>query len=933
MIDPKTHIIIKGARVHNLKNLDVAIPRNKMVVITGLSGSGKSSLAFDTLFAEGQRMYVESLNSYARQFLGRMEKPAVDYIKGVSPAIAIEQKVSTKNPRSTVGTTTEIYDYLKLLFARIGKTYSPISGKEVKKDSVSDVVDFVNQHEGKRVLILAPLILQELRTLEEECNLLIQKGYSRLKVGADIFALEELVSEPETIQKLAKKTKDVYILIDRLISKPEEEETQFRLGDSIQTAFFEGHGCCLVEIVDTKTCTFSDKFELDGMQFEEPSLNLFSFNNPYGACKNCEGYGKVLGLDKNLVIPDHDLSVYEGAIAPWRSERMSEWLNPLIRNGIHFDFPIHRPYKELTDKEKELLWKGNKYFSGLNQFFDHLEKETYKIQYRVLLSRYRGKTDCPECKGSRLRGDAAYVKIAGKSITDLVLMPITNVKDFFEKLKLNSHDQQLSKRILIEINNRLDYMDKVGLGYLTLNRLSSTLSGGEFQRIKLATSLGSALVGSMYILDEPSIGLHPRDTQRLVSVLQLLKKMGNTVIIVEHEEEVMRAADQIIDIGPEAGRHGGNLIFQGSLEDALKEKTIQSHTLNFLTGRDEVKIPSIRRKPLAHIEVKGASENNLKNLDVKIPLGVLTVVTGVSGSGKSTLIRKILYPAMLRHLQLGTEETGRFKELGGSLNKIQHVEMVDQQPIGKSSRSNPITYIKAYDAIRALFADQAISKNRGYKPAHFSFNVEGGRCETCQGEGEITIEMQFMADIRLTCESCQGHRFKQEILDIKFHEKHIADILDMTVEEGLEFFRAHQPRIAEKIDPLMQVGLGYIKLGQSSNSLSGGEAQRVKLASFLGKGNANKGKTLFIFDEPTTGLHFHDIKKLLKALNDLVEQGDTVVIIEHNMEVIKCADHIIDLGPEGGENGGNLCFEGSPEEMIKLKNNPTATYLQEKIKR
>jgi len=933
MIDPKTHIIIKGARVHNLKNLDVAIPRNKMVVITGLSGSGKSSLAFDTLFAEGQRMYVESLNSYARQFLGRMEKPAVDYIKGVSPAIAIEQKVSTKNPRSTVGTTTEIYDYLKLLFARIGKTYSPISGKEVKKDSVSDVVDFVNQHEGKRVLILAPLILQELRTLEEECNLLIQKGYSRLKVGADIFALEELVSEPETIQKLAKKPKDVYILIDRLISKPEEEETQFRLGDSIQTAFFEGHGSCLVEIVDTKTCTFSDKFELDGMQFEEPSLNLFSFNNPYGACKNCEGYGKVLGLDKNLVIPDHDLSVYEGAIAPWRSERMSEWLNPLIRNGIHFDFPIHRPYKELTDKEKELLWKGNKYFSGLNQFFDHLEKETYKIQYRVLLSRYRGKTDCPECKGSRLRGDAAYVKIAGKSITDLVLMPITKVKDFFEKLKLNSHDQQLSKRILIEINNRLDYMDKVGLGYLTLNRLSSTLSGGEFQRIKLATSLGSALVGSMYILDEPSIGLHPRDTQRLVSVLQLLKKMGNTVIIVEHEEEVMRAADQIIDIGPEAGRHGGNLIFQGSLEDALKEKTIQSHTLNFLTGRDEVEIPSIRRKPLAHIEVKGASENNLKNLDVKIPLGVLTVVTGVSGSGKSTLIRKILYPAMLRHLQLGTEETGRFKELGGSLNKIQHVEMVDQQPIGKSSRSNPITYIKAYDAIRALFADQAISKNRGYKPAHFSFNVEGGRCETCQGEGEITIEMQFMADIRLTCESCQGHRFKQEILDIKFHEKHIADILDMTVEEGLEFFRAHQPRIAEKIDPLMQVGLGYIKLGQSSNSLSGGEAQRVKLASFLGKGNANKGKTLFIFDEPTTGLHFHDIKKLLKALNDLVEQGDTVVIIEHNMEVIKCADHIIDLGPEGGENGGNLCFEGSPEEMIKLKNNPTATYLKEKIKR
>jgi len=932
MIDPKTHIIIKGARVHNLKNLDVAIPRNKMVVITGLSGSGKSSLAFDTLFAEGQRMYVESLNSYARQFLGRMEKPAVDYIKGVSPAIAIEQKVSTKNPRSTVGTTTEIYDYLKLLFARIGKTFSPISGKEVKKDSVSDVVDFINQHEGKRVLILAPLVLPDKRTLEEECNLLIQKGYTRLKVLDEVFALEDLVSDTETIKQLSKKPQDVYILIDRLVSKPSDEETQFRLGDSIQTAFFEGHGSCLVDIVDTEKREFSDKFELDGIQFEEPSLNLFSFNNPYGACKNCEGYGKVLGLDKNLVFPDHDLSVYEGAIAPWRSERMSEWLNPLIRNGIHFDFPIHRAYKDLTDKEKDLLWKGNKYFAGLNQFFDHLEKETYKIQYRVLLSRYRGKTDCPECKGSRLRGDAAYVKIGGKSITDLVLMPITKVKAFFEKLSLSAHEHQLAKRILIEINNRLDYMEKVGLGYLTLNRLSSTLSGGEFQRIKLATSLGSALVGSMYILDEPSIGLHPRDTQRLVSVLQLLKKMGNTVIIVEHEEEVMRAADQIIDIGPEAGRNGGNLIFQGTIQDALSEKNIQSHTINFLTGRDEVHIPLVRRKSLAHIEIKGAAENNLKNLDVKIPLGVLTVVTGVSGSGKSTLIRKILYPAMLRHLQLGTEETGRFKELAGSLQKIQQVEMVDQQPIGKSSRSNPITYIKAYDAIRALFADQALSKNRGYKPAHFSFNVEGGRCDTCQGEGEITIEMQFMADIRLTCESCQGYRFKQEILDVTFHDKHIAEILDMTVEESVEFFKEFQPRIAEKIEPLMQVGLGYVKLGQSSNSLSGGEAQRVKLASFLGKGNTNKGKTLFIFDEPTTGLHFHDIKKLLKALNDLVEQGDSVVIIEHNMEVIKCADHIIDLGPEGGENGGNLCFEGTPEEMITLKNNPTATYLKEKIK-
>jgi excinuclease ABC subunit A len=639
----------------------------------------------------------------------------------------------------------------------------------------------------------------------------------------------------------------------------------------------------------------------------------------------------VLGLDPDLVIPDQNLSVYEGAIAPWRSERMSEWLHPLLRNGIHFDFPIHRPYKDLNPKEQQLLWKGNKYFSGLNQFFDHLEKETYKIQYRVLLSRYRGKTTCPECQGSRLRGDAAYVKINGASIIDLVLWPLSKTKKFFDALQLSETDQKVAKRILIEITNRLDYMDRVGLGYLTLNRLTATLSGGEFQRIKLATSLGSALVGSMYILDEPSIGLHPRDTERLISVLELLKSMGNTVIVVEHEEDIMRAADQIIDIGPEAGRHGGHLIFQGNLAEALLDDKTDSHTLRFLRGTDKIDIPTFRRKPLAHVEIKGANENNLKNLDVKIPLGILSVVTGVSGSGKSTLIRKILYPAVLRHLQLGTEETGKFRELGGSLNKIAGIEMVDQQPIGKSSRSNPITYIKAYDAIRLLFSELPLAKTRGYKPAHFSFNVEGGRCETCQGEGEITIEMQFMADIKLKCESCHGQRFKQEVLDIKFQDKNIADILDLTVEESIPFFKEKAPKIAEKIDPLFQVGLGYIKLGQSSNSLSGGEAQRVKLASFLGKGNANKGKTLFIFDEPTTGLHFHDIKKLLKALNDLVEQGDTVIIIEHNMEVVKCADHIIDLGPEGGELGGHISFEGTPEEMIRLKNNPTAHYLKEKL--
>jgi excinuclease ABC subunit A len=930
-LDPRSNIIIKGARVHNLKGVDVAIPRNKLVVITGLSGSGKSSLAFDTLFAEGQRMYVESLNSYARQFLGRMEKPAVDYIRGVSPAIAIEQKVNTKNPRSTVGTTTEIYDYLKLLFARIGKTYSPVSGKEVKKDSVSTIVDWIGTYPDKKVLILAPLVAHPDRSILDECQLLIQKGYTRLKIKDEIVELEELVDDADNLKKLQAKPGEIAILVDRLISKPEDEETIFRLGDSVQTAYFEGEGVCWIEVEGQKRTQFSNKFELDGQVFEEPSLNLFSFNNPYGACKNCEGYGKVLGLDPELVIPDQNLSVYEGAIAPWRSERMSEWLHPLLRNGIHFDFPIHRPYKDLSTKEQQLLWKGNKYFAGLNQFFDHLEKETYKIQYRVLLSRYRGKTTCPECQGSRLRGDAAYVKILDTSIIDLVLWPISKTKKFFDSLQLSETDQKIAKRILIEITNRLDYMDRVGLGYLTLNRLTSTLSGGEFQRIKLATSLGSALVGSMYILDEPSIGLHPRDTERLISVLELLKSMGNTVIVVEHEEDIMRAADQIIDIGPEAGRHGGNLIFQGNLAEALKDDKTDSHTLRFLRGADKIEIPSFRRKPLAFIEIKGANENNLKNLDVKIPLGILSVVTGVSGSGKSTLIRKILYPAVLRHLQLGTEETGRFRELGGSLNKIAGVEMVDQQPIGKSSRSNPITYIKAYDAIRLLFSELPLAKTRGYKPAHFSFNVEGGRCETCQGEGEITIEMQFMADIKLTCESCNGQRFKQEVLDVKFQDKNIADILDLTVEESIPFFQEKSPKIAEKIDPLFQVGLGYIKLGQSSNSLSGGEAQRVKLASFLGKGNSNKGKTLFIFDEPTTGLHFHDIKKLLKAMNDLVEQGDTVIIIEHNMEVVKCADHIIDLGPEGGELGGYISYEGTPEDMISLKKNPTAHYLKEKL--
>ena len=940
-LDPKRFIIIKGARVNNLKNIDVAIPRNKLVVITGLSGSGKSSLAFDTLFAEGQRMYVESLSSYTRQFLGRMEKPDVDYIKGISPAIAIEQRVSTKNPRSTVGTTTEIYDYLKLLFARAGVTISPVSGKEVSKDTISDVVDYLfTLQENTRVMILSPFFLKHERSLIEEMKVLIQKGYTRIVVDGEIKFLEELLDSKEELKNLPPInlfTNNYKILIDRVAIKKDEngqpeEETQFRLSDSIQTAFFEGEGACIVEVIDGATKVFSDKFEADGILFEEPSLNLFSFNNPYGACKKCDGFGRILGLDPDLIIPDKGVSVYEGAIAPWRTEKMGEYLVPLIKNAAKFDFPIHRPYKDLTEEQKKVLWTGNKFFTGLDAFFKMIEAETYKIQYRVMLSRYRGRTTCPECKGSRLRQDAGYVKVGGKSIIDLVLMPITDVVSFFQNLQLPDYQRDVSKRILQEIEARLEYMNKVGLGYLSLNRLSSTLSGGEFQRIKLATSLGSALVGSMYILDEPSIGLHPRDTLRLVSVLESLRDMGNTVIVVEHEEEVMRAADQIIDIGPDAGRNGGELIFQGMIDDFKNEESVLlSHTINFLSGKDKIEVPKFRRKSTSFIEIKGAYENNLKDVSVKFPLGILNVVTGVSGSGKSTLVRKILYPALGKLLGTYTDETGKFGEMTGSVNKIAAVEMVDQNPIGKSSRSNPVTYVKAYDQIRLLYSEQPVSKSRGYKPAHFSFNVEGGRCETCQGEGFVTIEMQFMADVKLKCESCGGKRFKQEVLDVKYHENDIADILDMTVDEALELFKKDQPRLVEKLLPLQEVGLGYVKLGQSSNSLSGGEAQRVKLASFLGKGNPNKGKTLFIFDEPTTGLHFHDIKKLLKAINALVEQGDSVIIIEHNMEVIKSADHIIDIGPEGGEKGGYITFEGTPEEMVKIEGNYTADFLKGKI--
>ena len=946
-LDPKHHIIIKGAKVNNLKNLDVAIPRNKLVVITGLSGSGKSSLAFDTLFAEGQRMYVESLSSYARQFLGRMEKPEVEYIKGISPAIAIEQKVSTKNPRSTVGTTTEIYDYLKLLFARVGVTRSPISGEIVKKDTVTSVVDYIQSFaEGTRLMILAPLLVRENRATTDELKILLQKGYTRIRHFGEVLFIEEVLEQgvfdaPETVPPVKVKGKksstvepvhnnserhELEILIDRGVVK-HDEDSQFRFSDSVQTAFFEGEGICSVQVVGQEDRVFSDKFELDGVVFEEPSINLFSFNNPYGACKRCEGTGRVLGLDPELIFPDKNLSVFEGAIAPWRTEKMGEWLTPLLRNGIRFDFPIHRSYKDLNAAEKELLWTGNRFFSGLTAFFAHLEEQIHKIQYRVLLSRYRGRTVCPECKGSRLRQDAGYVKVGGKSIIDIVLMPISEVHQFFKTIELSDFERSIAKRIITEIESRLEFMNRVGLGYLTLNRLTGTLSGGEYQRIKLATSLGSALVGSMYILDEPSIGLHPRDTQRLVGVLESLRDMGNTVIVVEHEEEVMRAADQIIDIGPEAGKLGGELIFQGVIGDEGV-----GHTIDFLTGRDQIPVPKVRRKATHFIELKGARENNLKDVNATFPLGVLSVITGVSGSGKSTLIRKVLYPALSREKGETSEDIGRFSSLEGSINSIAAVEMVDQNPIGKSSRSNPVTYIKAYDHIRQMMAEQPLAKNRQYKPSHFSFNVDGGRCEACQGEGFNTVEMQFMADIRIKCESCAGKRFKQEILDIKYHDKDIADILAMTVDEAVLFFKNTEPKLTERLQPLQDVGLGYVGLGQSSNTLSGGEAQRVKLASFLSKGNPNKGKTLFIFDEPTTGLHFHDIKKLLKAINALVDQGDSVIIIEHNMEVIKCADWIIDLGPEGGETGGYLTFEGTPEQMAALTDgNYTALYLKDKI--
>ena len=923
-LDPKKFIIIKGARTHNLKNIDVAIPRKQLVVVTGVSGSGKSSLTIDTLFAEGQRRYVESLSSYARQFLSRMAKPDLDYIKGICPAIAIEQKVATKSSRSTVGTLTEIYDYLRLLYGRIGKTYSPVSGKEVKKDSVSDVVDHLfSLDEGTKVLLLVPLNINEERTVAKELDLLLQKGFTRLWFKKEVVSIEDA-----DVAKIEKKPKDAFLLIDRLVVKQGDESAQNRAADSVQTAFYESGGECMVQILDGKKKTFSNRFEADGIEFTEPTPNFFNFNNPYGACKRCEGFGTTIGVATELVIPDRSKSVYDDAIVPWKTEKMSAlYKDKLITRAAQFDFPIHRPINELTKEQYDLLWTGNDYFYGLNEFFEEIESQKHKIQYRVMLSRYRGRTICPDCKGTRIRKDSQYVKINGVTLNELIIMPIKESVVFINKLKLNAAEKKIAKRILLEVNNRLHFMLDVGLSYLTLNRLSSSLSGGETQRINLTRTLGSNLTSSMYILDEPSIGLHPRDTGRLIKILRQLRDLGNTVIVVEHEEDIIRAADQLIDIGPEAGRLGGELLFNGPSKDIKKAKTL---TADYLYGKKEIALPDNRRKVINSIEIIGANQHNLKNIDVKIPLNALTVVSGVSGSGKTTLIKSILYPALKRAVGETVIIPGEHKEIKGDFKSIKQVELIDQNPLGRSSRSNPVTYIKAYDGIRKLYANHKLSKARNYKPSHFSFNVEGGRCETCKGEGEVVIEMQFLADVRLVCETCDGQRFKNELLDIKINNKTINDVLEMTVAESLEFFEKNKD-IYKPLKALSDVGLDYIRLGQSSSTLSGGEAQRVKLASFLSKGSGGK-PIFFIFDEPTTGLHFHDINKLLTALNALVEKGHTVVVIEHNMEVIKSGDWLVDLGPEGGDEGGYLLYQGVPEGLPKVKKSYTGKYLKGKLK-
>ncbi len=999
-LNSKEYILIKGARVHNLKNIDVAIPRNKFVVITGLSGSGKSSLAFDTLYAEGQRRYVESLSSYARQFMGRMDKPDVDYIHGISPAVAIEQKVNTRNPRSTVGTSTEIYDYLKLLYARIGKTISPVSGNVVKRDSVDDVVSYIQSFpDDTKMMLYAPMHVHG-RSAEDELKILLQKGFTRVAFLEEVIKIEDLLdsknstqlksleklfspaekkttskkkkSEPASLESTAIDPKILKVMIDRIVVQKSDDSNRSRIADSVQTAFNEGGDECWVatqppegglttaqsshasstaihpavnsnmaagsvppsEIRGLGILHFSSRFELDGITFEEPTTHLFNFNNPYGACKRCEGFGSIIGIDEDLVIPDKSKSVYDMAIVCWRGEKMSEYYTQLIKSAYKFDFPIHKPVYELTREQRRLLWTGNQYFDGIDKFFKWVETQSYKIQYRVMLSRYRGRTICPDCRGTRLRLDASYVKVNEKSIIDIVLMPVKESVKFFNEISLSKYEETVAKRILIEIRNRLQYLCDVGLGYLTLNRLSSTLSGGESQRINLSTSLGSALVGSTYILDEPSIGLHPRDTQRLIKVLNALRDTGNTLVVVEHDEVIMHAADILIDIGPGAGQHGGELVAQGTYKEIIANKN--SLTGKYLSGKEKIPLPYRRRTPTGFIGLEGARENNLKNINVKFPLGVMTVVTGVSGSGKSSLVKKILYPALKKiHGGFG-EFTGTHDKLTGDYSKLSSVEFIDQNPIGKSSRSNPVTYIKVYDEIRNLYAEHPTSRARKYKPSHFSFNVEGGRCDVCQGEGEVTIEMQFMADIHLVCENCHGKRFKSEILDVEYRGKNIADVLDMTVDEAIEFFSTpvksfgYDEKIAEKLRPLQDVGLGYIHLGQSSSTLSGGEAQRVKLASFIGKGNT-QGQVLFIFDEPTTGLHFHDIKKLLKAFDMLLDQGHSIIIVEHNTEVIKCADWVIDIGPEGGDEGGYILFEGSPDDLVDCENSYTGQFLKGKI--
>ena len=931
MSDSK-YISIKGAKVNNLKNIDVDIPRNKLVVITGLSGSGKSSLAFDTLYAEGQRRYVESLSSYARQFLGRMIKPECDFIKGIPPAIAIEQKVSSRNPRSTVGTSTEIYEYLRLLFARVGKTYSPISGQLVKKHTAEDIVNcMLSFPEGTKFTVLAPVVPREGRTLIEQLDIDMKQGFARVEVNREIMRIEDYLIQLQQQENDTNKRANIYLLVDRMIAS-QDQASMSRLTDSAETAMYEGNGTCMLRFYSsdgsTQLFSFSTQFEADGITFEEPTDQMFSFNSPIGACPTCEGFGKIIGIDEHLVIPNRALSVYDGAVVCWRGEKMSEWLNEFLHEAPAHNFPIFTPYYELTQEQKDYLWHGPREKTCIDSFFKMLEENQYKIQYRVMLARYRGKTTCPTCQGTRLKKEAGYVKVGGRSISELVDLPIYELKDFFRTLQLDEHDAAIAKRILTEINNRINFLLDVGLGYLTLNRLSNSLSGGESQRINLATSLGSSLVGSLYILDEPSIGLHSRDTSRLIKVLRQLQQLGNTVVVVEHDEEIIRAADYIIDIGPNAGRLGGEIVYQGDMKDL--QPGSQSHTVRYLLHEEQIPLPTAHRPWNNYIEITGARENNLKGVNVRFPLNVMTVVTGVSGSGKSTLVRDVFYKALKREYSESSERPGEHLSLGGDIKMVKDIEFVDQNPIGKSSRSNPVTYVKAYDEIRKLYADQPLAKQLGYTAGYFSFNTEGGRCEECKGEGTVTVEMQFMADLVLECESCHGKRFKSDTLEVKFQGKNIYDILEMTVNQAVEFFTEHkQAKIVKKLRPLQEVGLGYVKLGQSSSTLSGGENQRVKLAYFLSI--EKSAPTIFVFDEPTTGLHFHDIKKLLEAFDALISRGHTIVIIEHNMDVIKCADHVIDLGPEGGEKGGNLVACGTPEEVAECALSYTGQFLKEKL--